>query len=224
VVIGVSLGYIHRGVDKFVDATLFRKRHEDEQALLHFSKEAAYVTKAESLLDQAIGQVARHTDARNAAILLDQRSSYEAVRSFGDGLPLCVDENDGVILALKTWNKPLDPHRYATALQGALALPMVARGRLLGVLFLGERAGGEAYAPDEVEALSAFAHGVGSAIGALSTEGADSIAALRESIASMGDSITESLANAMQALPGSIAAELRDKPSPHRRRPPTTKK
>ena len=42
------------------------------------------------------------------------------------------------------------------------------------VLLLGERAGGEAYAPDEVEALSQLANGVGSALEALSltTDGA----------------------------------------------------
>jgi hypothetical protein len=87
---------------------------------------------------------------------------------------------------------------------------MVSRGRLLGVLLLGERVGGEAYAPDEVEALSQFAHGVGSAIDALSTGNTDSIAALRVSMASMADGMA-SLGNTMRELQGSIAAELRDR-------------
>jgi hypothetical protein len=42
-------------------------------------------------------------------------------------------------------------------MRGALAPPMLVRGRLLGAIVLGERIGGEAYAPDEIEALLQFA-------------------------------------------------------------------
>ncbi|MBV8497931.1 MAG: GAF domain-containing protein [Candidatus Eremiobacteraeota bacterium] len=169
-VIGVSLGYLQKRVDALVDVTLFRKRHQDERALLDFSKEAAYATNTDALLDEAILIVERHTDARNAAILLDRSGEYAAVRSFGDGATPVIGENDPAILALKTWHRPIDPHHCLTALRGALALPMLARGRLIGVVLSGERAGGEAYAPDEVEALSQFAHGVGSALDSLATD------------------------------------------------------
>jgi GAF domain-containing protein len=83
----------------------------------------------------------------------------------------------------------VDPHHYATGLRGALAVPMLTRGRLFGVLLLGERTGGEAYAPDEVEAISLFAHGVGSALDALSKRVDVSVASLQESIASMREAI-----------------------------------
>jgi len=169
--LGLSLRYIHRRVDALVDVTLFRKRHEDERALLDFSKEAAFVTNTDALLDCTISIVHDHTDARNAALYLDGAGSYRTARSFGDNAQASVDENDGAILALKTWHKPLDPHRCSTSLRGALAVPMLGRGHLLGVLLLGERAGGEAYANDEIEALSEFAHGVGSALDSLSVNG-----------------------------------------------------
>ncbi len=169
-VLGLSLNAIHKRVDLLIDRVLFRKRHEDERALLDFAREAAYVTDANALLDQTIAKVQHHTDARSAAVLLDGSSAYSTTRSFGPG-PEHVSENDGAILAMKTWHKPIDPHHYETALRGALALPMLTRGRLLGVLLLGERAGGEAYAPNEIEALSLFAHGVGSALDALSSNG-----------------------------------------------------
>jgi GAF domain-containing protein len=78
-----------------------------------------------------------------------------------------VDANDAAVLALQTWHKPLDPHAYDSALQGDLALPMVGRGQLLGLLLCGERAGGEAYAPVEIDALAQFAQGVGSAFDGL---------------------------------------------------------
>jgi GAF domain len=193
-VLGLSMNFIHKRVDTFIDLVFFRKRHEDERALLDFSKEAAYVTESNALLDQAIENIERHTDARGAALLLERNGTYAAARSFGD-VPLVIGENDAGILALKTWRKPLDPHHHPTALVGALALPMLARGRLLGVLLLGERTGGEAYAPDEVEALSQFAHGVGSALEALAlkTDGAAALLGERieVAIATMGEMIAE---------------------------------
>lgn len=161
--LGLSLRLIHKRVDDFVDAVMFRKRHDDERALRDFAKEAAFVTERSALLDEAVGKLREHTDAQAAALLVRSNGTYEAVRRFGEA-PAATGENDPAILALKTWHKPLDPHRYATELHGDLALPMVSRGRLLGVLLCGERIGGEAYAPDEVEALSEFAHGVGSAL------------------------------------------------------------
>ena len=93
---------------------------------------------------------------------------------------------------------------YGTRLSGALALPMLSRGRLLGILVLGERAGGEAYAPDEVEALSQFARGVGSSLDALAGADADSIHALRETIARA----VATLDATMRSLPESIASRL----------------
>lgn len=180
-VLGLSMQYIHHRVDRAVETMFFRKRREDERALLDFSKEAAYVTEVDALLDQALRILQRHTDARNAAVLLDGTASYKPERSFGDAPPT-ISENDGAVLALKAWHKPLDPHQYDTALRGALVVPMLARGRLLGMLLLGERAGGEAYAPGEIDALSQFAQGVGSALDALPTHREASLATLKESI------------------------------------------
>jgi len=165
-VLGVSLSYIHRRVDTFVDAVFFRKRYDDERALREFSREAAYVTEREVLLDQTVDKVRTHTDARNAALLVRENRVYKAERGFGD-VPAEIDENDPAILALKARHKPFDPHPYATEMRGYLAVPMVARGHLVGILLFGERASGEAYAPDEIDALSEFAHGVGSALDGL---------------------------------------------------------
>lgn len=169
--LGLSLRYIHRRVDAIVDATFFRKRHEDERALLAFAKEAAFVTDADALLDRAISDIREHTDARSAVLYVDGAGAFRPARSYGDGTAAAVGPNDGAILALKTWHKPIDPHQAPSSLDGALAMPMLGRGRLLGVLLLGERAGGEAYAADEIETLSQFASGVGAALDSLGVDG-----------------------------------------------------
>lgn len=204
-ILGLSLNAIHKRVDSFIDAVLFRKRHEDERALLDFSKEAAYVTEPDALLDRAIANIRNHTDAHGAAVFLDGGGIYSVARSFGEESGP-VSENDAAILALKAWHRPVDPHRYETNLCGALAVPMIARGRLIGVLQLGERAGGEAYAPDEVEAIAQFAHGVGSALDSLSVNNGSGAIALERKLGVMAEALA-TLASETASLRG----ELRDK-------------
>jgi hypothetical protein len=168
-VLGVSLRTIHQRVDALVDRWLFRKRHDDERALREFSTEAGFVTEPDALLDQALEKLRDHTDARSAALFVREDGVYKAARCFGT-VAAEIAENDPAVLALRTWHQPLDPHRYATALNGDLAVPMVARGRLIGLVLCGERAGGEAYAPDDVAVLSEFARGVGAAFDGLNGE------------------------------------------------------
>jgi GAF domain-containing protein len=161
--LGLSMRFIHRFVEKFVDVLFFRKRYENERALREFAKDAAFVTTRDALFDHAISKLRNHTDARGAALLVDGNGAYVATRWFGESEPAMTSENDEAILALKSNHKPIDPHRYDSAIAGDLVLPMLVRGQLVGAVVCGPRSRGEAYAPDEVEALSEFAHGVGSA-------------------------------------------------------------
>jgi hypothetical protein len=169
-VLGLSMRYIHRRVDSLVDSMIFRKRYEDEHALRAFAKEAGFITDTVALFDLTIATLRAHTDATGAALLLNGDGTYKSVRCYGD-VPTSAGENDPAILALKAWHEPVDPHRYRTALTGDLAVPVVARGQLHGVLLFEQRATGEAYAPDEIAALAQFAHGIGSAYDTLARRG-----------------------------------------------------
>lgn len=177
-VLGLSMSFIHKRVDSFVDFAFFHRRHENERALRDFANEAAFVTRPNDLLDRTIEVLRSRTDATSAAIVLDGDGMYRSIRWFGDA-SVDAGENDALILALKAKHVPLDPHDYHTALTGDVALPMLVRGRLLGTLLCGRRAGGEGYAPDEVEALSQLARAVASALDALSaSQGSSSDAIL----------------------------------------------
>lgn len=136
-----------------MDVLFFRKRYEEERALCEFAKAAAFVTTRDALFDHAIAKLREHTDARNAALLVDGDGRYVPTRWFGESEPAMTSENDEAILALKALQKPVDPHRYDSAIAGDLMLPMLVRGRLVGAVVCGARSRGEAYAPDEVDAL-----------------------------------------------------------------------
>lgn len=193
-VLGLSMRYIHRRVDSFVDSVMFRKRHEDERALRAFAKEASFITNSNSLFDLAIANVRSHTNATGAALLVNGDGVYRSVRGYGD-VPVSANENDPAILALKARHKPLDPHNYETELVGDLALPVAARGYLHGVLLFEQRATGEAYAPDEIDALAEFAHGIGSAYDALDarTDEAGTTATAIDALRNTTDALRKSI-------------------------------
>jgi hypothetical protein len=190
-VLGLSLQMIHRRVDRFVDFAFFHKRYENERALLEFAAEAAFITERDALLDQAIDNVAAHTDACKAALLLSESGAYVPLRSFGFDAAPAIDENDPAVLALKSRHRPVDLHCYGGSMKGDLAVPMLGRGRLLGVLLMGERTSGEAYAPDEVEALTRFAHGIAVTLDSFSSRGAESLERLEERMVAMQTALLE---------------------------------
>jgi hypothetical protein len=194
--LGLSMRYIHRYVDRFVDSILFRKRHEDETALRRFAHEAAYINDRAALLERALKMVRDHTTAETSDILLRNGSAEYLSVSEPHGAE--IDENDPAIVVLRAWSKPVDLHDVSgSRLQGDLAFPMASRGRLVGALVCGPKRDGEAYAPDETEALAVLAHGVAGALDALDPRGEESNAAalgkLTQLIRSLPDTLAERL-------------------------------
>jgi hypothetical protein len=198
--LGISLRYIHGYVERFVDRVFFRKRHEDELALRRFAHEASYISDRSTLLDRAVRTVKEHTSAYDTAVLV--RNGAAAYAFATDGPRAKVSENDPGIVALRAWNKPIDLHMFPDSqLRGEFAFPMISRGDLVGALICGPKRDGEAYAPDESEALLALAHGVGTALDTLSSQSSGDIESLREMQALM--------LRELQNLPRAIVSALR---------------
>lgn len=168
--LGLSMRFIHRHVDRFVDRVFFRKRNEDEAALRRFAHESSYITDRSILLERAVREVKEHTAAAEATVFVqDGAATY--IQAEADGAGTSASENDPGILALRAWHKPVDLGALENSvLHGELAFPMVSRGRLVGILVCGAKRNGEAYAPDESEALLTLAHGVGTSLDVLSAQ------------------------------------------------------
>ena len=194
-VLGFSIRFIHDRVDLVVDSVFFRKRHEDEQAIRKFAHEAAYITDADTLLQRAGATLQRHADASFVTIAFgDENGRYGEV-----------SENDPALVSLRATHQPLDLHGAETALEGEIAYPMGARGRLAGVLVIGPKRSGESYAPDESSAIAQLAHAVGAAIDVLSLKNDDArdailnaIRALSEATAALPERIAQRLASSAQ--------------------------
>ena len=199
--LGISMRYIHRYVERFVDRVFFRKRHEDESALRRFAHEASYISDRSTLLERAVQTVKEHTSAQGAAILV--RDNADVYAFAADGPRAEVSENDPGIVALRSWNKPIDLHMFPNSqLRGEFAFPMISRGELFGALICWPKRDGEAYAPDESEALLALAHGVGTALDTLSSHSNGVIESMRETQAMM--------LQELQNLPRAVVSALRE--------------
>lgn len=162
--LGFSVRAIHQRVDRTLDGVFFRKRHEDEQALRTFAREAPYITELPVLLERTVKTLENRADAATVVLEL-----HDGNGRYGD-----ISENDPALVSLRASHRVLDLHEVSTALRGEFAYPMVARGRLVGVLVLGAKRSGESYAPDESSAIEQLAHGVASAIDVLSLRGESS--------------------------------------------------
>lgn len=162
--LGLSIRFVHNLVDRVVDRIFFRKRHEDENAIRRFAQEAPYVTDAALLRERTIATLQRHTDASSVKLFCDD----------GDGTYGGVSENDPAIVRLRATRQIVELHDTESALGSELAFPMVARGRLIGIIALGPRRSGEAYAPDESNAIAQLAHSVAGALDILALKQSDS--------------------------------------------------
>lgn len=168
--IGFSIRFLHTRTERVVDQVFFRKRHEDETALRRFAREAAFITERQALLDATETVLERHSDASTVELLLRDGANQYVTATSNSALER-VSENDSGVLAMRARHEPIDLHETGSALQGEMAFPISSRGRLLGVLVCGPKRAGEAYAPDELDAILAVALGVGSALDVMTNRG-----------------------------------------------------
>ena len=183
--LGLSIRFVHGRVDRVVDRVFFRKRHQDEEAIRAFSREAPYITSPDILLSRATETLTGHTNATSVDIMLRY------------------DENDPAIVRLRADPRALDLQGLDTSLRGDVAFPITARGELLGVVVLGARRSGETYAPDETAAISQLAASLGAALNVLATR--DGKGAIEDHVAAAINALREELVSAVTALRDDIA-------------------
>lgn len=198
--LGFLVHLIHGRVEHVVDNLFFKKRHDDEQALRTFAHEAAYITGTDALLEKTLETLRNHAEA----------TTVDAVLAGKDGRLRDIDEDDPALVELRAWHKPVQLHGLDSQLGGEIAFPMVSRGKLLGALLLGAKRSGDAYAPDELDAIRHVAHGIAAAL-----DVAASHAAQHGDYTEFVDVLAERLAYAVaRSLPDAISAQLVSSESP----------
>jgi hypothetical protein len=162
--IGFSLRPVHARIDRIVDDLFFRKRHEAEQRLRRFARELPFFTDRDTALQRTCEIVTACADATLVAVYERAPGGFRNVSSAG--IPF-LSENDPAVVAFKAWREPVALDESGSELGDGLAFGLQVREETIGFFALGPKKGGEAYAPDERDALESVARALASLLDAL---------------------------------------------------------
>jgi GAF domain-containing protein len=164
--IALSFNALQKRVETAIDRVFFRRKHRAQAELARAADEAPFVTKAEVLLERAVGIVRSELGACGSAIFLaDADGPYRRFAASGDEYAETVAVDDPAFVRLRTYLRDFDLVDVRSALgHGGCVFPLAAHGRLMGALVCGDRRSEEPYDPDERSAVRSLAARVSSAL------------------------------------------------------------
>jgi hypothetical protein len=171
IVVAFSLDALYSNAERFVESTLFRRRHLAER---HLARIASGLGAAEnaSAVEDALVREPLQAYGLSSAELYQRVTSSEFRR---DGKALA----SAVALQLAGERRPVRLHEA----DAVLAVPVFALARLEAIVLYGAHAGGEDIDPDEAISLEALAKAAGTAYDHLETLRAERDAARWQRVA-----------------------------------------
>jgi hypothetical protein len=170
--LGISIQRIHRWGEESVERVVFRNEYRARNEITTFLRDAGFISQPATLFARTAEVFAAHAGGRYAALYLAEKSGYERVAASDRArdLPERIPIDDVAMVRLRATLAPLDLFMLSSALGASgLALPLVVRGRLEGVLVCGPKAEGR-YAQAEIEFLDKAASGIAACVIALRAE------------------------------------------------------
>lgn len=173
--IGFAMRAVHGNIEGFMDRVLFRGQHRAEEALRRCARALPQVTSEEAAIDLLVVQPYELLEIVGAALFVARPSDgvFERVaeRGFDPADVSSLQPEDALVMMLRAEQGPiaLDPRlRASLHLPGgtradALAVPLLMRGGVYGVVFYGERRDGAAFTEAERGLLAALVAGGGAA-------------------------------------------------------------
>jgi hypothetical protein len=170
--LGVSIHRIHRWGEESVERVVFRREYRARHEISNFVRDAGFIADPATLFERTVAVFAAHAGGHYAALYLTGKFGYDraGVSDVSQGLPERIAIDDVAMVRLRATLAPLDLFTLPGPLGAAgLALPLVIRGRLEGVLVCGPKAEGR-YAQAEVEFLGKAAADITACVIALKAE------------------------------------------------------
>jgi hypothetical protein len=168
----LSFTHLRKVVERVVDRVFFRRWADREDDLKRFVAEAKHVRDPDTLSALTVAALDRYTEAAGAALYRrDDDGSHRRVHATLADAPERLGPNDGIVLAMLAHRRASRLRERAPASPADLAVPMVQRADLDGLVLLGPRSDGEPYRADQVEQLEAAMHQVALDFHALRVQG-----------------------------------------------------
>lgn len=164
---GAGLTMTQRKIEAFLNGVVFRTQMLALQGLRRFAHETDLIADPARLLSQTHEALTTRLESEYAAIYTADGSSYARAMPGTERNPALLAGDDFAVLRLRRWHEAFVCDEPRHPFQGALLLPMTARGQLIGFIACGPKRDHTHYLPDEVETLVMLTHRVGSAFALL---------------------------------------------------------
>ncbi len=175
--LGVTLTTLHRRLERFLNAVIFRAQALALQTLRRFASETDLISDPQRLLSQTYEAMRTRLESTYAAIYTIDGSLYALASPKLETTPTVLPSDDFAVLRLRRWSESFECDETDHPLRGALFVPMVVRGQLVGFLVCGPKRDGTHYLPEEIDTLATLAHRTGMAYAWLTLRpGAESLA------------------------------------------------
>jgi hypothetical protein len=162
---------VRHWIETLVERVFFRSWHLKEAALDRFLETAPQFSQPDALTEALIAAVDAYAGSRGSGIYQrDETGRFILGRSTLDELPRELGADAAVVVEMKTFCAPVQMGGRLALGSAALALPMVRRAELVGLLAVGRKIEREIYRPDEIDNLARTARQVGLDLYALRLE------------------------------------------------------
>ena len=173
VAVGVFLTFhrVRDAVEHGIEGLFFRRWQMAEQRLRRFVRDAAFITRSDTLTHGFVEALGRFTDGAEAVLyLIDEGGGVRRVDGAASGVGETIDLDDPALVAIRAEPKAMLLEDTGTSLPFRLIAPMVNRNQVIGVALLGAKPDDTDYRPDEIELIDWATRQVGLDLHALKVE------------------------------------------------------
>ncbi|HVC37944.1 MAG TPA: GAF domain-containing protein [Gammaproteobacteria bacterium] len=162
--LGIVLTRVRAYTDRIVERIFFRTKYMEEKALRSFASHCGHIQHIQSLLENAVAEIQRHTRSPAVALYEQTDDGYTCVRQTQKQMfPRHVHTDDAAMVATRAEQTAVDLSDYTSGLGAdGCVFPMTVLGVVRGVLVCANRPG-EHFASDEKELINQVASNVGAA-------------------------------------------------------------
>lgn len=161
----------HR-VQEFIDRFFYQRRYNYRHTLLNLSEALSTILRLEELGETLLTQLNEVLQPEFAALLLRRGSEYQVYREVGD--------REKLSLALRELDVESVRGRPERIIDSNLAIPLVSKGNLVGIILLGGKLSGKRYNAEDISLMEILSHQT-----AISIENANIYERLRERVSFM---------------------------------------
>ena len=174
IVLAFSFSGLHRRVDRVVDRVFFRKRYNAERRLKLAARSVLRSTSADAVREFLIDEPQAALDLSSAALFEPSTSSsWKRTRAIGwtRGMREELEDNDALVrrVASEQASSKISSMQWTAAslptglAHPVLAVPVLARGRVLAIAFYGQHHSGADIDPEEIAEIERVADEAGAA-------------------------------------------------------------